>query len=181
MTEATLHADYSTEQGTSRAPLDLGASCARGAIAGLVAGFAFILANMWYAGAHGKPSVAPFLDISTIFHGSDAPNLNNAPFDVVVGLVTHFALSMVFGIVFALAVGFFRVTRPLLVVAAALVYGLALYVVNFQVIGRAFFPWFVNPHGPNQIFEVWIHPIGYGLFLAPFFLTLRLSARPVSA
>jgi hypothetical protein len=178
MTDTQLRAGHSAEPHTSRTPLDLGGWCARGAVAGLVGGFAFILANMWYAGAHGKPSVAPFLDISTVFHGSDAPNLNNAPFDVVVGAVTHFALSMIFGIVFALAVGIFRLARmPLLLVVSAVVYGLALYVVNFQIIGRAFFPWFVNPNGPNQGFELWIHPVGYGLFLVPFFIGLRPAGR----
>jgi hypothetical protein len=174
VTEAKLHTEYSTEPDTSRPPLDIGALCARGAIAGLVAGFTFVLANMWYADAHGKPAIAPFLDISTIFHGSDKPNLNNASVDVVAGLVTHFALSMLFGIVFALGVAILRLARPpQLLLAAALVYGLALYVVNFQIVGRAFFPWFVDPSGPNQGFELWIHPVGYGLFLVPFFLTPR--------
>ena len=102
MAEAKLQSRYSTEPDTLPAPLNLGGLCARGAVAGLVAGIAFILANMWYAGAHGKPAVAPFLDISTVFHDSDRPNLTNAPFDVVVGLVTHVGLSMLFGIVFGL-------------------------------------------------------------------------------
>jgi hypothetical protein len=178
VTDTEMHTGYSTAQDTSREPLDLGALCTRGAIAGLVGGFAFVLANMWYADAHGKPAIAPFLDISTVFHGSDAPNLNNAAVDVVAGLVTHFALSMAFGIVFALAVGIFRLARmPLLLLVAAVVYGLALYVVNFQIIGRAFFPWFVNPNGPNQGFELWIHPVGYGLFLVPFFIGLRAAGR----
>lgn len=33
----------------------------------------FILANMWYAVGSSKPAVAPFLAISTIFHGSAMP------------------------------------------------------------------------------------------------------------
>ena len=178
MAEAKLQSGYSTERDTSAALLDLGGLCARGAVAGLVAGVAFILANMWYASAHGKPAVAPFLDISTVFHGSDMPNLSNAPFDVVVGLVTHVGLSMLFGIVFGVGLHVLRLgRRPLVVVGAALVYGLALYVVNFQILGRLFFPWFVNPKGPNQGFELWIHPVAYGLFLAPFFVNLRLTAH----
>ena len=58
---------------------------------------------------------------------------------------------------------------PLLVVAA-IAYGLLLYVVNFQILGRTLFPWFTNPMGPNQGFEVFIHAV-YGLLLVPFFLT----------
>jgi len=44
------------------------------------------------------------------------------------------------------------------------------YVVNFQILARIWFPWFVNPKGPNQLFELWIHPVAFGLFLVPFFL-----------
>jgi hypothetical protein len=177
MSDSMLHTPHDVRREESPlASLDVGALCARGAVAGLVAGFTFVMANMWYAGAHGKPSVAPFLDISTIFHASKAPVLD--PNEVVVGLVTHFALAMLFGIVFAFAVHILRLAhQPPLLVVAALVYGLALYVVNFQVIGRAAFPWFVNSNGPNQTFELWIHPIGYGLFLVPFFLGSRSTSR----
>lgn len=41
---------------------------------------------------------------------------------------------------------------------------------NFQILARIWFPWFVNPKGPNQLFELWIHPVAFGLFLVPFFL-----------
>ena len=177
MTDTTQHPTQPDTQTAPPAPRDWGGLFTRGAVAGLVGGFAFILANMWYSDAHGKPAVAPFLAISTIFHGTDMPNLNQ-PTDVVVGLVTHFALAMLFGIVFALGVGILRLGRmPLLLVAAALIYGIVLYVVNFQIIGRAFFPWFVNSKGPNQGFEAWIHPVAYGLFLVPFLLTTGAARR----
>jgi hypothetical protein len=53
---------------------------------------------------------------------------------------------MLFGIVFVFAVQVLGLAHRLpLLVAAALLYGLALYVLNFQVIGRAAFPWFVPP------------------------------------
>lgn len=127
-----------------------------------------------HAGAHGKPSVAPFLDISTIFHGQKMPVVS--PENVVVGLVTHIALSMLFGVVFAVLIVPLLRTNTLLV-GGAVVYGLLLYVVNFQIFARAFFPFFVDPKGPNQIFELWIHPVAYGLFLVPFFL-IETRTRP---
>lgn len=132
--------------------LDVGARVVRGAVAGLAAGTLFILANMWFAQAHGKPLVAPFLSISTIFHGSDKPVID--PTNVIAGVVLHAGLSMLFGIVFALLVGLFRLDRrPLVLAGSAVAYGLVLYLVNFQILGRLFFPWFVNPKGPNQVFE----------------------------
>lgn len=155
---------------------DLGAVITRGAVAGLTGGILFALANMWFAVAHGKPLVAPFLAISTIFHGSAMPVAS--PADVIAGLVLHLGLSLLFGIVFGLGVVLLRLPRwPLLLLVAGLVFGLALYVLNFQVIGRIAFPWFVNPKGPNQIFELWIHPVAYGLLLVPFFIGYRHARR----
>ncbi|MGH3625822.1 MAG: hypothetical protein ACRDRL_00020, partial [Sciscionella sp.] len=92
--------------------------------------------------------------------------------------VLHVGLSLVFGMVFALLVGMLGLEgKPLTLTGSAIVYGLLLYVVNFQILARLFFPWFVNPKGPNQPFELWIHPIAFGLLLVPFLLTVRLPRR----
>ena len=152
--------------------LDIG-SRSRGMAAGTTAGIGFILANMWYAVAHDKPPVAPFMAISTIFHGADAPTQDPAavPADVVAGLVLHLGLSILFGIGFAILLGIVPMPRrPLPLVVAALAYGLALYVVNFQIFGRTLFPFFSNPAGPSQGFEIIVHPLIFGLLLVPFFL-----------
>ncbi len=152
---------------TARPVLAIDQLVARGSVAGLFGGLFFILANMLFANAHGKPPVAPFLSISTIFFRTDKPMMT--PEAVVTGLVLHVFLSMVFGVVFAVVVlPFLRNNLALLI--GGLVYGLALYLVNFQVLGRLFFPFFVSPMGPNQGFELWIHPVAYGLLLVPFFL-----------
>jgi hypothetical protein len=60
--------------------------------------------------------------------------------------------------------------------AAGVVYGLALYVVNLQILGNTLFEWFTNPQGPNQGFEVFIHA-AFGLLLVPFFLGLAHRLR----
>jgi hypothetical protein len=144
----------------------------RGAAAGISAGFVFLLANMAYATTQGKPSVAPFMDISTIFHGTDRPAAMTPTVDMLAtGAVVHLTLSIAFGVIFALLVGAFApLTRNWLVLAVAgVAYGLALYVVNFQILGNTIFEWFTNPQGPNQGFEVFIHAV-FGLLLVPFFL-----------
>jgi uncharacterized membrane protein YagU involved in acid resistance len=146
----------------------------RGAVAGITAGFVFLLANMAYATTQGKPSLAPFMDISTIFHGTDKPASMTPTLDMLAtGAVVHITLSIAFGVVFALLVGAFApLARNWLVLAAAgVLYGLALYVVNFQILGNTIFEWFTNPQGPNQGFEVFIHAV-FGLLLVPFFLGL---------
>jgi hypothetical protein len=40
------------------------------------------------------------------------------------------------------------------------------------VVARLFFPWFVDPRGQNQIVELIVHPLAYGLLLVPFFLSV---------
>lgn len=127
---ATNHAAGASGQGGAT---DVGAVMARGAVAGLAGGVLFALANMWYADAHRKPPVAPFLAISTIFHHTKMPVMSQP--DVIAGLVLHLGLSLLFGMVFAIGVVVLRLTqRPLMLLGAGLVYGLALYLVNFQII-----------------------------------------------
>jgi hypothetical protein len=165
--------------------VDAGGLVARGAIGGLAAGTGFILANMWFAAVHGGPAVAPFIAISTVFHASDAPTMAPAavPGEVVTGLVVHVALSIGFGMAFALLLGLSpKLRQPAMLVGAALLYGLGLYVLNFQILGRTAFPFFTNPMGPNQAFEAIIHPLIFGGLLIPFFLgaghaTLGRDAR----
>jgi hypothetical protein len=146
--------------------LDVGRQLTRGATGGIVAGLFFLIATMGYVTTKGLPAVAPMIDISTIFHGQDQPVPN--PDNVVVGLVTHLTLAVAFGVVFALLVTVLP-PRALIVLSAGIVYGLLLYVVNFQILGRTLFPWFTNPKGPDQSFEVFIHAV-FGLLLAPFFI-----------
>jgi hypothetical protein len=148
-------------------PLDLGGLLARGAIAGLVAGMAFLLANMWYAVNQGLPGIAPLYVMATVFHASGAPVA--APAEAVLGLTIHIVLSLGFGIGFALLlVPWLRTTLAL--VGGALAYGLALWVLNIEILGRTVFPFFTNPKGPDQLFEFFIHPLIFGLLMVPFFL-----------
>jgi len=142
----------------------------RGVVSGIFAGTIFLLATMWYADSQDLPAVAPMLDISTIFYFADKPVVS--PENVSVGLVTHLTLSMVFGITFALVAPLLTSARAL--VLGALGFGIALYVFNFQVLGRLFFEWFQE--GPNQAFELFIHAV-YGLLLVPFFASGIRSNR----
>lgn len=161
-----------TPGGASAAPMDLGALLARGAVAGTVGGLVFLLVTMFYVVNKGLPAVAPLLDISTIFRGSDKPVISQE--NMFAGLVLHLTLSVAFGIGFAVVTQFLRDWR--LLIAAGPAYGLLLYVVNFQILGRTAFPWFTNPQGPNQGFEVLDHAL-FGLILVPFFLSLAVPAR----
>lgn len=138
----------------------------RGAVAGIVAGLVFLVVNMAWATRADLPAVAPLLDISTIFNIADRPD--PTPENVTVGLVTHLTLSALFGMAFAVIVPWLRGIGVLAIGAVA--FGVALYLINFQILGRTVFPWFQE--GPDQVFEVFAHVL-FGLLLVPFFLGLR--------
>ncbi|MDK3254881.1 hypothetical protein [Blastococcus capsensis] len=168
-THADTHGLHRSARATKYSPnLTVDQLLTRGVAAGLTGGQVFIVANMYFAFSQGAPPVAPFLAISTIFRFSDMPMMG--PPEVIIGLVTHLTLSILFGIIFALIAPLLR--SALALIAGGLVYGLLLYVVNFQVFGRLLFPWFTNPQGPNQILELILHPLAFGLFLVPFFLAV---------
>jgi hypothetical protein len=75
-------------------------------------------------------------------------------------------------------VPFLRRTGALIVGAPA--YGLALFILNFEILGRTVFPWFTDPKGPNNVFEGFIHPLIFGLLLIPFFLGKQSRRAPAS-
>ncbi|MDQ3647109.1 MAG: hypothetical protein M3433_00720 [Actinomycetota bacterium] len=130
-------------------------------VGGTFAGLLFLLANMWYADSQGLPAVAPLYDISTIFYFADKPDPQ--PVNAAVGLVVHLTLAAAFGAVLAALAPLAKGAGRLMGLGAA--FGLVLYLVNFQILGRVAFEWFQE--GPNQTFEVFAH-LGYGLLVAPF-------------
>jgi hypothetical protein len=159
--------------------LDFSHLLTTGAVAGLAVGFPFILANMIYATSQsalpvpntpGLPAIAPFIDIGTIFYFDDMPQLTNPSYPLA-GLITHFSLSIVFGLIFALVVVPLLSSARLLLIGG-IVFGGLLYVVNYQILGRVVFEWFdpSSPMGPNPWFGLITH-LGFGLLLVPFFLT----------
>jgi hypothetical protein len=151
------------------APAEFGDRVARGTIAGVAAGLVFLVANMLWATNSDLPAVAPLVDISTIFNFDDVAHPTTA--NMFTGLVTHLTLSAAFGVTFALLVPLLRDVRMLTIGAVA--FGVALYVVNFQILGRTAFPWFQE--GPDQVFELFAHA-GFGLLLVPFFVSRRFTA-----
>ena len=119
----------------------------RGAIGGVIAGVVFAIFDMVMAAAFGNPFIAPLRMIAGILLGPAALTPAVDPTTaVIVGLAVHFVLSAAFGGVFGVAI---RLVPTLaqssaVLVLSASVYGLLLWLVNFQVIGALFFPWFTQ-------------------------------------
>ncbi len=155
----------------------LGQTFTRGVVAGLFAGLLFLLTQMgWAVENLDKPAIAPLLDISTVFSRDDLPAAT--PENALIGLVTHLSLSMLFGIAFTMLVPLLRNTA--LLVLGGLAFGLVLYVVNIQLLGRTVFEWFTNPNGPPQIAEIFFHA-EFGLLLVPFFIGAAQRVRAPAA
>lgn len=131
---------------------------ARGAVGGLVAGLVFIAITMWFADTLGDPADAPLMMISTLVKGDAAMETGAA--SASVGWIVHAALSIFFGIVFALVTPLLR-TNGTAAIAGA-VYGALLYVVNFLVLAPLAFP---VMEMANQPFELVVHVV-FGLLVA---------------
>src|SRR3954452_1523487 len=71
-----------------------------GAEGGLVAGLAFILADMGWSRLHGEPATTPIRGVATVFDVSDS--LDPTPDALAIGIFTHAGLSAFFGVIFAL-------------------------------------------------------------------------------
>ena len=171
-----LHMPHTISEPEQR-PFDVGGLLARGAIAGIVAGMAFLLAEMWFAVSQGQPGTSPLYAISTIFHASSAPVLT--PTEPVLGLTIHIVLSLGFGMGFAvLLVPWLR--NLLALVLGGLGYGLALWVLDIQILGRTVFPFFAPKGSSDLIFGLLAHVLIFGLLLVPFFLG-RSFERPSRA
>ncbi len=85
--------------------------------------------------------------------------LQSSEFSVVVvavALLAHYALGIVFGLLLAIAIASLSLDSSVgMVSVAGVVFGAALYLLNFHGMTR-FFPWFINFRGTETL---WIHLI----------------------
>ncbi len=135
----------------------------RGVVGGEVAGVVFALATVWFTSSLDMGRDMALLMMSTVASGESSIQDGNA--SVAVGVLVHLVLSALFGVLFALVVPKMRTNATLLLSGG--VYGLVVYLVNFQVLSPLFFPVFQDA---NQPFEVLVHLI-YGQLLAVIFLS----------
>jgi len=115
----------------------------KGAVGGLVAGLVFLIMELALVPTVGGGELwAPPRMMGAIVLGSDALP-PPATFDaaiVAVGMIVHFALSAVLGVIFAFGAAKLKLSGAMAIVAGA-VFGLLVYVVNFYGF-TAVFPWF---------------------------------------
>ena len=152
-----------------------GAWILQGVIGGIVAGIIFSLFEMAWGFLQGgmDMAVAPLRMIGGIALGPQALEPSySLPTAALAGVAVHMVLSMIYGGAFSLAVGLIapRASTTVIVVAG-IVLGLALWVVNFFVIGPvAGWRWFADMTDPTiqAIAHGGFFGIPLGLYVARF-------------
>lgn len=145
-----------------------------GALGGLIAGGSLAAGQLMAAAFSGVPPGTPWQLWSSLILGQDAlvGGLNLGRF--VLGFLLNFGLSTLFGTLFGLVVA--AISRPIrndlgVQLTGGVLYGIALWALNYQIIGRLFFPWFAQLNAGVQLV---LHALFYGLPLATWMaLTLR--------
>jgi hypothetical protein len=143
-----------------------------GALLGVAAGVVFALFEMLAAWAMGDGFWMPLRMIGAIVLGKEALepsySLTGA---ALTGAVLHMALSALYGTVFAALVAVVRGLRSsgAVLVAAASLYGLTLWLVNFYAIAPLAFEWFQDA---NAVVQFVAHVAFYGALLG-----ILLAAR----
>ena len=138
-----------------------------GLVAGLLAGIAFIVFELVLAAVLTPSVFGPLRLISAIVLGKEAlppPPVASLGTVIPVGLILHFVLSALWGVIFGAAAGLIGAlsnSRGALIVTAS-VFGLALWLVNFYVIAPIVFPWFGMT---NPVVQFFAHTFFFGTAL----------------
>ena len=132
---------------------------------GLIAGLIFAIVQMIAAAAAGISALAPLRMAGSVVLGSAALDQTQGG-AVLMGILVHAVLSAAFGFLYGIANA--KGTRRTQTdwgrqVGLGLAFGALLWFVNFQLIARGFFPWFLEP---NQFAQLLMHAVFFGLPLS---------------
>lgn len=155
-------------------------SAKKGVRIGLYCGFIFGFAATVGAVLIGYDALMPLRLGASVLLGEKALTDASPRTVIVVGLVVHFAVSVYYGLLFGLTHQRFIHTEWMknwhrLVLGCA--FGLMVWAINFQLIARALYPWFL--HFIQSIIAL-IHVAFYGLPLAMMYIhrDRRATVRP---
>jgi len=153
----------------------------RGALLGVVAGIVFMAFELVAAWAMGDGFWMPLRMIGAIVLGEGALEASySLAGAVAVGALLHVFLSAAFGAVFGAVVALapaLQASRSVLVGAAA-VYGVALWIVNFYVIAPVAFEWFQDA---DPVVQFVAHTFFFGTLLGAMLAPRVMRGAPVPA
>lgn len=159
-----------------------GRSAKEGLGLGIVAGVIFGIMEMAAAALMGMPALMPIRMFASTALGKDAMEVTPLGTVVIVGVIAHLALSAAFGLVYGLINAGFSTetqTRPGPQAGLGILYGIGLWFVNFHIIARAFYPWFLDA---PQVLQLALHAVFFGLPLGLLYAASeRRVQRPAAA
>jgi hypothetical protein len=150
----------------------------KGIMGGLASGALFAAAQMLVARSQGPRGwELPWRRFASVLLGANAMTGKMTLGILLLGLVVHFLLSGVYGMTFAAAVRALPLTIRAHWVANAIVcaaLGIVLWAINYQVIARMAYPWFLT--GAHQGVQVLLHAFTFGLPVG-IYLTSEVRRR----
>jgi hypothetical protein len=133
---------------------------------GVVAGMVFGLIEVVGTGMMGDSPLMPIRMFASVVLGEGAMTSPNIGSVAIVGVVAHVVLSAIFGLmygVFAANTSLRTQTDWSRQAFLGLMFGVALWFVNFQVIARFLYPWFLEV---PQFGSMVMHAMFFGLPLS---------------
>jgi hypothetical protein len=146
-----------------------------GAFFGVVAGVIFAACELTAARLSDVPLLPVRMSASVVLGPSAVGGGPFAP-AVLLGVAVHLALSASFGALYGYFVELLGRERSSFYQAGlGMLYGLVLWGLNFQVLARATYPWFL---GAPQPVQAGLHAFCFGLPLALMHVRLARTMRP---
>lgn len=149
---------------------------------GLLAGTIFASVAIVVAALAGEAPLSPIRVFASVLVGRSALDATAGAMSVViVGGVIHFAMSAMFGLVYALVDSRLppstqsRWTRQS---GLGIAYGVILWAVNYELVARFWYPWLL---GQSSLREAALYALCFGLPLALICTGLERHARRVLA
>lgn len=146
---------------------------------GLIAGILFAAAEIVASVLHGGSPLMPIRMFASILAGSAALNTGLLGTTVLWGGLIHIGLSVCFGLIYGLINARLSTeteTRWGRQAWLGLTYGAMLWLVNFQIIGRYLFPWFLTT---APFLQMVLHAVFYGLPLALMYAAAERRAQMI--
>lgn len=133
---------------------------------GLIAGIIFAMMEIAGAAMMGNPPLMPLRMFASVVLGGSAMQTASLGSVVVVGTIAHLALSAVFGLIYGLVNARFSPKTETSwgrQAGLGLLFGAMIWLVNFQIIARILYPWFLMT---PQFLQMAMHAMFFGLPLA---------------
>ncbi|CAM4520839.1 hypothetical protein [Corallococcus exiguus] len=155
-------------------------SLTNGLLFGLAAGVLLALAETALAVAAGEGPLVPVRMSAAVVLGPPAftPQVSTA-LAIAVGLGVHLVIAAGWGVVYALLDAMLPLDgrgRWEFQAAVGMLFGIFVWLVNFQLLGRGYFPWFLSV--PQFLQIVW-HAVFLGLPMALLFTAAERRRAPV--